>query len=244
MKRLTVSVILLLFILSSLFCLPAAAANDNPMDALSFRFPSSYTNLTRDNLSRNSKLVKQLGFTPASLKNYMKQEDIYIIAAGEEAKGEFHIKCTETDFSKQMVSFAGLGAESLTRINNTLFGGNAEACNIGKGDTIYFRTKSRAETSDFFTYQYATVENGKLYSFVYYGDSSDEIDDFMKSLKIKTKKKSNPATVATAVLIAVIIIVCLVAMGIIVVTVVMDMKKPVEEDSEETEYIRIKRRKM
>ncbi|MBR5452105.1 MAG: hypothetical protein IKV36_03820 [Clostridia bacterium] len=244
MKRLTVAVILLAFVLSSLFCFPVSAATGDPLDDLNFRFPSSYTKLTRDNLSKNSKLVKQLGFTPSSLKNYMKQENIYIIAAGEEAKGEFHIKCTETDFSKQMKSFAGLGSESLTKINNTLFGGNAEACNIGKSDTIYFRTKSRAETAEFYTYQYATVENGKLYSFVYYGDSSDEIDDFMKSLEIKTQKKSNPATVATGILIAVIIIACLVAMGIIVVTIVMDLKNPVEDDLEETEYIRIKRRKM
>lgn len=244
MKRLTVAVILLAFILSSLFCLPVSAASSDPLDDLSFRFPSSYTKLTRDNLSRNSKLVKQLGFTPTSLKNYMKQEDIYIIAAGEDAKGEFHIKCTETDFSKQMGSFAGLSSESLTKINNTLFGGKAEACTLGKNDTIYFRTKSRAENAEFYTYQYATVENGKLYSFVYYGDSADEIDDFMKTLKIKTEKKSNLATTATGILIAVIIIGCLMAMGIIVVTIVMDLKKPVEEDSKETDHIKIKRRKM
>lgn len=244
MKKRAVAILLLIFILSAFLSLPVMAASDDPMDALSMRFPSSYTKLTRSNLSKNSKLVKKLGFTPSSLKTYMNQENIYIIAAGEDATGEFHIKCTETDFSKQMDSFRGLDSESLERINNTLFGGNAEACSVGKSDTIYFRTKSRVESAEFYTYQYTTIENGKLYSFVYYGDSSQEIDDFMKSLKIKTQKKSNPATVATGVLVAIIIIGCLVAMGIIGVTIVRDLKKPTEDDSEETEYIRIKRRKL
>ena len=244
MKKRVVVALTVIFILSLLFCLPVAAASDNPTDALSMRFPSSYTKLTRSNLSRNSTLVNKLGFTPSSLKNYMISEDIYIIAAGENAEGEFHIKCTESEFTKQMESFSGLGAESLTRINSTLFGGNAEACTIGKDNTIYFRTKSKVESAEFYTYQYATVENGKLYSFVYYGNSEEEIDKFMKTLKIKKPTKTNAITVVTGVFVGIIIIGGLVAMGIIAVTVVRDIKKPTEQDKEEAEYIRIKRRKM
>lgn len=244
MKKRAVTILILIFILSVFFALPAAAASDDPMSALDYRFPSSYTKLTRGNLSRNSNLVKKLGFTPSDLKKYMQAEDIYIIAAGEDAKGEFHIKCTETEFSKKMTTFSGLNSEALTRINSTLFGGNAEACTIGKSDTVYFRTKSKVQSANFYTYQYATVENGKLYSFVYYGNSEQEIDEFMKTLKIKKTSNVSPSVVATGILIAVVIIGCLVAMGIIAVTVVRDIKKPAEEETEETEQIKIKRRKM
>ena len=244
MKKRAVIILAIIFVLSVLFSMPVSAAKDDPMDALSYRFPSSYTKLTRGNLSRNSKLVKKLGFTPSDLKSYMIAENIYIIAAGEESEGEFHIKCTQSDFSKEIASFSGLNSEALTRINQTLFGGNAEACTVGNSGTIYFRTKSKVQAAEFYTYQYTTVENGKLYSFVYYGNSEEEIDEFMKTLKIKKVGKTNPTVVATGIFIALVIIGCLVAMGIIVVTIVRDMKKPVEDDSEEIDQLTIKRRKM
>ena len=238
------AVLILVFILSALLCLPVSAAKDDPMSALDYRFPSSYTTLTRNNLSRNSTLVKKLGFTPSDLKNYMNQENIYIIAAGEEAAGEFHIKCIESEFSKEIVTFSGLNSQALTRINSTLFDGNAEACVIGKSDTVYFRTKSKVQAADFYTYQYTTVENGKLYSFVYYGDSEQEIDEFMKTLKIKRSGNTSPTVVATGIFVAIVIIAGLVAMGVIGITVVRDIKKPTEETYTDVEQIKIKRRKM
>ena len=66
----------------------------------------------------------------------------------------------------------------------------------------------------------------------------------MKTLKIKKSSEAKPAVVATGIFVAIVIIGCLVAMGIIVVTIVRDMKKPVEEDSEEIDQLTIKRRKM
>ena len=246
MMRRAVAFVFVLLILSSVFLLPVCAENSDPFSGISMSFPEGYKKLTRSNLSRNKSLVAMIGYTPATLKNHMVKENIYYIGVGEDVDGEFHIKSWENEYSKKAKSFVGFDDAGLAEINQNLFGGNAEICKIGNKDTIYYRTKSKVMEADFHTYQYTTIENGKFYSFIYYGNSSAEIDALMATVRFnKSAPPPSVSTIIVAVIMGLCIIIGVVAMGVIAVGVVRDIRnKPTEAEQEDTQHIRIKRRKM
>ncbi len=241
MKRL-LAILIVLPMLFAMFTLSASAEDYDPLDEISYSLGKEYTSLKRSNLSRNKELVKYLGHTVSSLKEYMIAEDIYLIAAGEEAKGEFHIKCRESSFTKEIYSLNGYENSELEDIKEGLMGGNGESVKIG--ETIYFRVKSKTESAKFYTYQYLTVQNGRLYSFIYYGSDSAEIDDFIKTVKIRTAGSGNRTGLVINIIILVVVIIAgLVGMGLLGVMIYKDIRKKTDSD-EETETISIKRRKM
>lgn len=246
MLRRAVALTVLLLILSAAFLLPVSAASNNPFAGVSMEFPKGYQKLTRNNLSRNNSLVKQLGYTPSSLKDFMIKENIYYIGVGEDVDGEFHIKSWENELSKKANSFVGFTDESLAELNESLFGGNAEIVTVGKNDTVYFRTKSKVMEAEFYTFQYTTIEGGSFYSFIYYGDTAEEIDALMKTVRFGGRG-SDPTVseIVGYVITGAVIVLGIVAMGVIGIGILKDIKsRQNEQPAEETERIRIKRRKL
>ena len=213
------------------------------VEDIKFSLPDDIILLTSGNLSSHSQEVKALGHTTASLKKAMAEKQIYAIGVDESNTEQYMIRITETQFSEQVGSLSGLNDEALAAVNREMFSSNASIRKVN--ETVYFSTVTYTEGVSFKTYQYVTLNNGKIYSFTYYGNEEGKMTDFMSGVTVKEKGsgKSLGETV-TLVALAVIMVASVVAMFFIGASVVRDIRagRPESGDGSEGRFT-IKRRK-
>ncbi len=233
---------ILMLVLLCLVSFSNVAAESFNKNGASLTFPEGFTVLNEENLSKNSETVKMLGHSVSSLKTQMEKSGIIAIAVDSDNSEQFIYKCVVSSFSERTESFDSFNDEALKKINTEMFGGNARVEKIN--GTTYFYTKSYTENSDFYTYQYVTVQSGKLYSFIYYGNTKERITDLMSTVKIEKAGQGTSFTqIGTIVLMSLVMIGIIVVLVLIAISVIRDLSDKKNEENDVAEYIRIKRRK-
>ena len=240
MKKTVCLIVALLIAAASVLTVSAATA---AADGAKIKFPDEMTVLTPSALQKNKTVVTELGYTVSSLKKYMEDNGIRIMAVdGGELR--YVIKTRQNDFSEKTGSFNSFDGESLESLNKSLFEGNASVCTVN--DIVYFKAAFRTEGAKDNTYQYVTVQKGVMYSFICYGRSAKEMDSFMEGVTVEIGGASPGfLRIAASVLIFLAIIAGLVAAGIIVISLHRDLSDGKEKANDENgEVIHIKRRRL
>ena len=238
--------ILVFFITAVLLCLFSVAlvsAESISKNGATLDFPDGFTVLYKENLSKNTEVVKLLGHSVQSLKKEMDQSGIVAIAVDEGNTEQFVYKCVISEFSEQTESFNSFNDEALAKINTEMFGGNAKIQRIN--EIVYFYTKSFTESAEFYTYQYVTVQNGRLYSFIYYGNDATRISTLIETAKLEIEGEDKSYTqIGPIILMSVVMVAAIVAMVLIAISVIRDITNDKRaEENDVAEYIRIKRRR-
>jgi len=234
--------IFVLAILFSLFTLTVQAETYTFKDEnLQIDFSDEYTVLTPSNLNKNSDLIESIGHSVISLKTKMNNDGIVLMAVAEENHQQIQLKSATTTFTSQIVSLSSLSSTQLDTVAKQIVGNDYEV--LYKNDTVFLKISTT--TSEYSSSQYITVENGKLYTLVYYGADPSRLDAILNSMII-TKNSSfsflDGTTILQIVLISVAVVAVIVAIVLIVISFVKDFKKR-NDENDVRDYIKIKRRK-
>ena len=241
MKNIILS-IFVLAILFSLFTLTVQAETYTFKDEnLQIDFSDEYTVLTPSNLNKNSDLIESIGHSVISLKTKMNNDGIVLMAVAEENHQQIQLKSATTTFTSQIVSLSSLSSTQLDTVAKQIVGNDYEV--LYKNDTVFLKISTT--TSEYSSSQYITVENGKLYTLVYYGADPSRLDAILNSMII-TKNSSfsflDGTTILQIVLISVAVVAVIVAIVLIIISFVKDFKKR-NDENDVRDYIKIKRRK-
>ena len=214
------SLILLLFTV-----LPVAAvAKEYEFSGISFVIDNSYSVNTDEDLAPSSS-VKGLLF----------------VAISEDSKHQIQCRQTETEFSRELISFENLDKESIAPAAEELFPNGYETATIN--GVLYLKGASieNGEAS----VVYVTVAEGKLYTFSYFGTDASVIGEFMSTVKFPEKRSNSWLYTLMIVLISLILIGFVVFTVFLITSFVKDYrrKKMEMEQNIVSQYIKIKRRK-
>ncbi len=234
----------ILFLLISLLSVTQVWAVNftNSQAGIDFSVPSAYTCITPDTVKQNTSVVEMLGHSTDSLKAFMAENDLLLLAVMPQNAAQLQLRVSQTEFSKDIISLDGLGTTELTRIGEKL----AEDFTLQTVNGIpYFCTVQSG--TGYGTVQYITVKNGAVYRLVYYGTSMAEAKVAVESLHIKdTKSADLPGkgmTIFLSITIIAVILLALVAIFLLCLSFYKDLKERYGEKNDVREYIRIKRRK-
>jgi cell division protein FtsL len=210
--------------------------------------------LTRDNAAKNKDLIEDYGYTVTSIKTYMDQNNILIIGIDAKSKTQLTLKCWETAFSKDIVELSALREEAITDVAKklvTLNGSTWRTIKINGMQMIEVRYADKDETGSFYSVQYITIRNEKIYSLGlnFSGEKSEEKTqaawETAKGLSIKDFKSPSPWS-ASAIfefsVIWVIIIAAAAAVVLIIISLVKDRIK-YKADMEKGNYTISRRKK-
>lgn len=241
MKKISVS-IFVIAILFSFFTFTAQAKDYSfKGDNLQINIPDEYTVLTPGNLNKNKDLVEAIGHSVTSLKNNMQNDGVILMAVASENKHQIQLKSATTTFTSQIVSLSSLSGDQLNTVASQLVGKDYSI--VYKNNIVFLKISSK--TSEYNSAQYVTVENGKLYTLVYYGDEPWRLDTVLNALTI-TKASGfslfDSTTVLQIVLISVVIVAVIVAIVLILISFIKDFKNR-NDENDVRDYIKIKRRK-
>ncbi|MBE6798243.1 MAG: hypothetical protein E7525_00455 [Ruminococcaceae bacterium] len=166
-----------------------------------------------------------------------------LLFVGLTADGNHQIQCrqTVTEFSKQLVSFAGMDAEIVAPIGQQIFPNGFETTVINS--LIYLKNTTADDKG--YTSVYVTVNDGKLYTFTYFGSDATKMGEFMTTVKFPLKSGGTGVNVYLIVLIAIFILADVVLIGFLGYSFFKDYRQRKMEKSENVvdQYIKIKRRK-
>lgn len=219
----------------------SVSAESYSVNGVRFSLPEEFVLLTENNLSSHGDEVKALGHTAASLKNTMREKGIFAVAVTESNSEQFLFRVSESEFTAQVGSFANLDESAAEAVNRELFAGKATRKTVN-GD-LYFVTVTHTEGAGFKTYQYATVKNGLLYSFSYYGTAEGRMTELMSGLRvIEDSEAKSAGEIASLVGVILIMVIALVAMFFIGASVVRDIREGEAGDSGETLVIKRRRK--
>jgi len=229
-------------ILLSLFTLTVQAEAYTFKDEnLQIDFPDGYTVLTPNNLSKNSDIVEDIGHSVTSLKTKMNNDGIILMAVAEENQQQIQLKSATTTFTSQIVSLSSLSSSQLDTVAKQIVGNDYEV--VYKNGTVFLKIST--STREYNSSQYITVENGKLYTLVYYGADQSRLDTVLNSMIITKNSKfslHDGTTIFQIVLISAFVVTVLVAIVLIIISFIKDFKKR-NDNNDVRDYIKIKRRK-
>ncbi len=237
MKKL--SLILLLLIVFSAFSINASAATAELEDyGLTINLSDDYEYITVANASRKEEIVNKFGYSVKSMKSYMNNNEIILIAINEQTQEQLQVKATETDFSKGVTSLSGLTKDEKNQIAEFLFP-STEYSEKNFNDMPFFVTSAEDAIS------FSTISGGKLFTVTYYGKNNDAANSIAKGITFKTDSAltlSGGTNILHIVIAAAVTLAALVCCVILVVTLVADFKNR-ETWKNEDETVIIKRRK-
>ncbi len=219
-----------------------AASYTNHGSGVDFAVPEAYTCITPDSIKANKETVEQLGHSTDSLKAFMAENDLLLVAVMPQNAAQLQLRVTRTEFSRDILSLDGLDTDSLTRIGEKL----AENFTLVTVNGVhYFKTVQSG--TGYGTVQFVTVKNGAVYRLLYYGTSMAEANAAVQNLHIKDTGTGNlpgrGMTIFLSIAIVVVILLALVAIGFLIYSFYKDLKNRYGEKNDVREYIRIKRRK-
>ncbi len=243
LKKLKVAVAALLF--AVLFAVTAYADTVDIQDyGVSVDIPSGYTALTRTNIRKNEEIAggfyvddQETRMSAKSLKKYMEENNIYILAINNETSSQFKLSITQTDFSKGVKNLTELDAAEKAQMTDALFDG--KKCTEKKIDgTVYFTV------NDENSYTYVTVMNKSLITLTYYGTESQNAELIASRISYKGERTftlTGSAAVLQIVIAAAVTLAAIAAIVLISVSLINDYRNRDEKDDEDE--IKIKRRK-
>ena len=253
MKKLLakLTAVIISLVLCFAFTLPALA-EENEVEvkehSLTFEMPAGFTALDSSNAAKNEEAVENFGYTGYSFNSYLGQNNILLFASNTDGT-QICRKCWETDFSKEIADLGVLSEDTLASVASqiiTLKGATYKISKVNGMRVFEVRKTDTDSGGNFFSVQYVTIRNGKIYSlnFAFSGNESEANRDFawetVKGLKITNKSSSSPWDVASVfemVLIWVIIIAAAVTVVVIFISFIGDYKKRKAEAEAGTEII-------
>ena len=223
MKKLFFIVISVLICFCNAICVSAATTKHN-IDNIKFSLSSEFTVYTGSDLFETSTV-----------------EGLVFVAMTESQDHQFQVRCTETEFSKQLKSFYGLDSEIIAPVGNALFENGFETTEISGLNFI----KSTSKGDEQYTSIYITVNDSKLYTFTYFGQDATKMGEIMSTVKLPVKNAVANDNIYIIILISVFILADIAFIVFLCVLFVRDYKRRKMETNENvvSQYIKIKRRK-
>lgn len=247
------SLIICLFSLGVFSALGKEKTLDLDSHNLSLSLDEEYYMLTKENASKNKDIIEEFGYTVTSFKTYMEQNNILIMGIDTKEKIQLTLKAWETAFSKDIVELSVLNETAISDIAKklvTINGSSWRTVKINNMQMIEVRFAGSDEKGSFYSVQYITIRNGKIYSLGlnFSGEESDEKTslawDTVKGLWIKDVATASPwsaSTIFEFVIIWIIILAAAIAVVLIIISFVKDRIKH-NADMEKGNYT-ISRRK-
>lgn len=225
---------------------------------LSITLPEDYNLITADNASKNSEVISDFGYTTASFKSYLKQNQLLFFASDQKRSVQVTLKAwadTQNDsFSQQVEDFSLLSDDTVLGLAKQLFKVQNASCKVVLINSMRF-IEARSTSSDsggkFSSVQYLTVRNKNFYALTVLssGDLSDssveQAWNIAQTLSIKNKTARYMFGVSSfveAVLIWLLILAAAVTVILIIISFIRDYKRHCEQAENETHIIA--RRKM
>jgi len=238
----TILSIFVMALLLSLFTFPVQAETYSfKQENLGIDFSDEYTVLTPSNLNKNSDIVEAIGHSVTSLKTNMQNNGIILMAVTDKNQHQIQLKSATTTFTSEIVSLSSLSGTQLDTVATQLVGKDYEVAY--KNNIVFLKIKTL--TSEYTSVQYVTVENGKLYTLVYYGADLSRLDTVLNSLiitEISGFSLLDGTTVLQIVLISIVIVAVMVAVVLLIISFIKDYKDR-NGENDVRDYIKIKRRK-
>lgn len=211
-------------ILLCLFAVTSASAATKHIKDVTFSVDDGFKVHTEDDLLASSNV-----------------DGLIFAVLSEDGKHQIQARCTTSEFSTNLNSFYGLDEELIAPVGETLFPEGYETATINS--LIYLKNTSHSDTG--YTSVYITVNDGKLYTFTYFGTDATKMGEFMTTVKLPNSTSNKGANLSVIILICIFIIVDIIFVMFLVVSFVKDYKHHKMETSENivSQYIKIKRRK-
>ena len=235
-----------------LCCVPVCAAS---LDEYGFgiNLPEEYTVLTADNIKENSQFLEQLGHTPQSMQNYFSENKLILFASDRADGRQIQVKCTSTDFTKQLTDLSLLSEKQLLDIaKDILPSEQSENFTVVRlGDIVSYELESHHQDNvgQFWSRQYITIREGNLYSITFFENGEklsaeflSEIDSVLSTLTIKQNKKVT-ATDAESITEVVIVWVLIGLVSVLAVVMLWSLVRDALKNSGEEEKTVINRRR-
>lgn len=222
--------------------------------SLSLNLPENYVLLNNDTAEDNAELIESLGYSLSSFKNYLKPTqngEIQTLFLGVEpsTKAQITAKSWSTDFSKKIGNLALLDDEALSKTAKELIttkGASYKAVSANGMKLIEVRSNGKDSGGDFCSVQYITICNSNFYSlnFTFAGKVDNQKVELawntLATWQIKTDINSGAWDVSSifiVILIGLAILAAAVVAGIIIYSIVKDLKKSRTDPNETGEYI-------
>lgn len=203
---------------------------------LNIEIESDFSVLTADNITAETDYVTSLGHTVQSAKKYFSDNGLILFASNEDNTRQIQIKCTETDFSKQLGDLSLLSDDDIFEIADSLLpNGKEDGYNIVEVNgmpMLEVSSLSADSGGSFCGLQYITIRDGRLYSIGFFENGTAFTDDFStvteKCISSLSIAKSGTQTVKTAENLAEVIIVWLLIIAAAAVSVAIFVSVMVE----------------
>ncbi len=233
------------FLFAIMFAVTASADTVDIQDyGVSVNIPSGYTALTRTNIRKNEEIVggfyvddQETRMSAKSLKRYMEENNIYILAINNETSSQFKLSIAQTDFSKGIKNLTELDAAEKAQMTDALFEG--KKCTEKKiNGTVYFTV------NDENSYTYVTVMNKSLIMMTYYGTEPQSAELIASRISYKGERTfslTGGAAVLQIIIAAAVTLAAIAAIILISASLINDYRNRDENDDEDE--IKIKRRK-
>ncbi len=161
---------------------------------------SGFSVLTEDLINSNEEYVESLGHTVQSVKKYFADNNLILFANSADNRQQIQVKCTQTEFSKQLYELSLLSDDNAADIADKLLpkGQENNYTLLELGDMLLFEVQSTDKDSGgaFCGLQYITIRNGNLYSIGFFENGTEFSNEFkqvinssLDSLSIKREKK-------------------------------------------------------
>lgn len=221
MKRTVALIFALILVLVAVFPLTVSAKT---IKNIEFSVGEDFTVHTDDDLLASSNV-----------------DGLIFAAISKDNKHQIQARCTTTEFSTRLKSFYGLDREMLEPVGNMIFPKGYETANINS--LLYLKNITFNDKE--YTCTYITVNDGKLYTFTYFGCDPTKIGEFMATVKLPDSTNGNGVNVYIIILISVFILVDIAFIIFLAISFVKDYKHHKMETSENivSNYVKIKRRK-
>lgn len=204
---------------------------------LKLSLSDDYLVLTEENANKYSEEIKAFGYTVSSFKNYLIQNNIIIFGLDTKNKTQVAVKTFETDFSKEIEELSLLSDNALNDVAKklvTVKGASWRTAKVNGMRMIEMRYTGSDAGGNFYSVQYITVRNGKIYSFCtnFNGEKSDAKTEIawnlVKNLNIENvtvKGAWTPSAIFEFAVIWVIIVIAAAAAVVIIVSFIRDRKR-------------------
>lgn len=255
LKALTLYAIIITVISLSVFSvLGASKTLEVKEHNLSLTVPESYILLNEGNASKNRELIENFGLTADSFKKHLERNNIIIFGLEKENHNQLILKCWETDFSKDINEFSSLNDDSLNLVIEklvTVKGSSYRALTLNGMRLIEVRFEGEDQMGKFYSVQYVTIRNGKIYSLsnIFTGDKTEDKTtlafSLAKGLSIKDTTSPSTWTAATVLELAVMwigIVGAAVAITLIIISFIKDRIKFKEKAENGNDTISRRRR--
>ena len=212
----------------------------------SMKVNENFSLLTEETISKNTDYVESLGYTTQSMKKYFSDNNLIMFASNENNTQQIQVKCTETEFSRQLGELSLLSNENAFEIAPQLLpkGFNDEYTLIKQGDMLMFELAGYSKDSggEFCSLQYVTIRDGKLYSIGFFENGkafSNEfktiIDESISSISIPRRDKITADKAENTAEVIIVWILIILAAVVVVAVFVSIMSELLKGKSKETE---------